>query len=99
MSQRSNPAQSRSHKDVEFAVDNYQGEQQIFKKSGDAALFALEKSISRGGEPVNVDVLVYSRAGAKWYRGMSGEEEYDEDPEASVFERITIRAEAIGRVP
>lgn len=95
---RSNP-RAKSHKDVEYAVDDYQGNEKIFKTSSEAAMFALDKSISRGGEAVNVDVLVYSAEGAKWYRGsIDGETEYEEDPEASVFDRIVIRAEAIGRV-
>ena len=51
------------------------------------------------GRPHHIDVLVHSAAGARWYRGSSdGEEEYEEDPEASVFERIEVRADSQGRV-
>jgi hypothetical protein len=34
----------------------------------------------------------------KWYGGESGLEEYQEDPDASVSSRITVRADFVGRV-
>lgn len=88
----------RIHKDVEYAVNDRSGHQHTFKTPQDASAFAIAIAVS-DGNPVNIDVLVWSRAGAKAYRGSGdGEEEYDEDPDASVFERIIVRAEAIGRV-
>ena len=89
---------AKSHKDVEFAVDDYQGNEKIFKRFDEAAAFAVEKAMSRG-ETVNLDVLVSSRAGAKWLYGDSGVEIYEEDPDASVFERIEVKANMMGRVP
>lgn len=89
------------HKDVEYSVNDTDsiGKERIFKTPGEAAAYAVSLSMS-DGRPYNLDVLVWSRAGAKWYRGPGGdgEMEYDEDPEASVFERIVIRADVIGRV-
>jgi len=91
-------ARAKTHKDVEYAVDGYDGKERIFKTPEEASSFAIAKAMSRG-EEVNIDVLVWSRSGAKWYRGgEDGGEEYDEDPDASVFERIVIKAESIGRV-
>lgn len=87
----------RTHKDVEYAVDNLSGKEHIFKTFDEAAPFALNMAIA-GGVKVNLDVLVYSRAGARFVGGDSSVEQYDEDPAASVFERITIKAEPKGRV-
>jgi len=49
-------------------------------------------------KPVNVDVIVYSRAAARAWGGDSAVEVYDADPDASVHERIVIRAESLGRI-
>jgi hypothetical protein len=92
-----------THKDVEFAVDDARGKQRTFKKFDEAAGFAisvaatLETTGDRGTSVL--DVLVWSRAGAKWYGGDDAVEQYDEDPEASVFQRFEIKVTAQGRVP
>lgn len=85
------------HKDVEFAVDDASGNERIFKTFEEAAAFALAIGTSRG-ESV-LDVLIYSEAGAKAYGGDDAVEQYEEDPDASVFERFEIRVNAVGRVP
>jgi hypothetical protein len=90
-------ARARKHKDVEYAVDDYQGHERIFKTFEEAAAYAIVKAMSNG-EKVEIDVLVWSRAGAKWLEGDIGVETHDEDPEASVHKRIVIRAEDQGRV-
>lgn len=91
-------ARAQTHRDVEYAVDDASGRQRIFKSSNEAAGFAIALAMSHG-QPVNLDVLVHSPAGARWYRGSSdGAEEYAEDPDASVFDRIVVSAESIGRV-
>ena len=89
-------ARPQTHKDVEYAVDDASGKQRIFKSSNEAAGFAISIAMSRG-MAVNIDVLVYSPAGARWYRS-DGAAEYKEDPDASVFDRIIVNAESIGRV-
>ena len=91
-------ARPQTHKDVEYAVDDASGRQRIFKSSNEAAGFAISLAMSHG-MPVNLDVLVHSPAGARWYRGSSdGVTAYEEDPDASVFERIVVSAESIGHV-
>ena len=91
-------ARPQTHSDVEYAVDDASGKQRTFKSSNEAAGFAVSIAMSHG-KPVNLDVLVHSPAGARWYRGSSdGVAEYEEDPEASVFDRIVVSAESIGRV-
>jgi len=91
-------ARSQTHKDVEYAVNDASGKQRIFKSSNEAAGFAIAIAMSGGGA-VNLDVLVHSPAGARWYRGSSdGVAEYNEDPDASVFDRIVVSADSIGRV-
>ncbi|HSX22535.1 MAG TPA: hypothetical protein VLE97_07165 [Gaiellaceae bacterium] len=91
-------ARPQTHKDVEYMVDDASGRPRYFKSSNEAAGFAISIAMSRGQE-VNIDVLVHSSAGARWYRGSSdGVDEYNEDPEASVFDRIVVRAESQGRI-
>jgi hypothetical protein len=91
-------ARARSHKDVEYAVNDASGRERIFKSADEAAGFAIALALSDGRHH-DIDVLVYSRAGAVWYGGDSGGFEYDEDPEASVFYRIRVDATSHGRVP
>lgn len=87
----------RTHKDIEFAVDDASGQERIFKTWDEAAGFAT--SLAASGRAVNLDVLAYSRAGARAFMGDSGVEMYDEDPEASVFMRLQVTVNAQGRVP
>jgi hypothetical protein len=91
-------ARKKSHKAVDFAVDDASGNERIFKTFDEAAGFATSLSASTGA-PWNVDVLVWDEGGADWYGGDDAVEMYLEDPEASVFERIVIRADSAGRVP
>lgn len=85
------------HRDVEFAVDDASGRQQIFKTPHEATNFAVSLALS-DGKVHNIDVLVYSIEGARMYAGSEGEERYMEDPNASVFERLRIRADSVGRI-
>jgi len=88
---------AKTHKDVEYAVDDLSGKQHTFRKFDEAAGFALNVAISRGR--ANLNVLVYSKAGARAVMGDEGVAMYEEDPEASVFERFEIRVNNAGRVP
>lgn len=90
-------AQHRTHKDVDFAVDDASGQERIFKTFDEAAGFALSLAAS-DGRTHNLDVLIWSKSGARFYGGDDGVEQYNEDPEASVFERIEVKANAVGRV-
>jgi hypothetical protein len=91
-------ARAKTHKDVEYSVNDASGRERIFKTPDEATVFAVSLALSDGG-PHNIDVLVHSVKGAYWYRGSTdGEDEYEEDPEASVFERIVIRADSQGRI-
>lgn len=87
---------ARTHKDVEYAVDDSSGQQRTFKKFDEAAAFALSMAISTGSS--DLDVLIYSKWGAKFYGGDDAVEQYKEDPEASIFERFNITVNNAGRV-
>ena len=71
----------------------------VFDSFDEAAGYALAHSAATGGYPVNLDVLVYSESAAYAYGGDDAVEQYREDPEASVFDRIEISIKVIGRVP
>jgi len=83
-------------KDVEFAVDDASGDQRIFDTFDEACGFAV--SLAASGRKVNLDVLIYSEAGARRWGGDEAVKEYREDPDASVSDRIEIRAESKGRI-
>jgi uncharacterized ParB-like nuclease family protein len=84
-------------KDLEFAVDDAGGNQKIFTSFDKACGFAVSIAASNG-QGVNVDVLCYSAKGARAFMGEEGVERYKEDPDASVFSRVTINAEDHGRI-
>ena len=88
-------ARKRGHKDVEFHIDHRTGTK-IFKTFAEAANFAVLHALA--GSDVDIDVVVWSQAGAKWLSGADGVAQYREDPEASVFERVRVRAWSLGRV-
>lgn len=90
-------ARAKTHPGVEFAVDDAAGDERIFKTFDEAAGFAIGLAASNG-ETIHLDVLVWSREGAAWWGGDDAEDQYDEDPEASVFERLEIRVNGLGRV-
>jgi hypothetical protein len=87
----------RLHKDVDFAVDDASGAQKIFGAFAEACALAVTLAAC-DGRPHNVDVLIHSKAGARAFGGDDCVENYLEDPDASVSERIEVRAEAKGRV-
>lgn len=89
---------ARTHKDVEFHVGYKSGDDVgVFHDAREAALVAVLQGMS--GAKVHLDVCIFSRAGARWYGGAEAAEQYDEDPDASVFERIEISVNNVGRVP
>ena len=89
-------AQAKTHKDVDFSVST-RGSEKTFKKFDEAVSLAVVLAAS-DGRPHNVDVLIYSAAGARWWGGDDAAEEYEDDPDASVSDRIVIRAESLGRI-
>lgn len=80
--------------DLEYAVDDASGRERIFASFDEAASFAVAISASTD-RPVNIDTLCWTRAAAV---AAGLEDEYDDDPDASVTQRITITAAHIGRV-
>jgi len=84
------------HPDVEYAVELGHKEV-IFETLADAAPVALSAALAQGR--AYLDVLVHSEGGADWYGGDDAAELYRDDPEASVFDRIELRATSLGRVP
>ena len=89
-------ARPATHPDVEYAVNDASGKERIFKTFDEAAGFAVGIALSRG--ETDLDVLIWSEEGAEWYGGDDAVEQYNEDPEASVFERFEISVNAAGRV-
>jgi hypothetical protein len=88
---------ARTHKGVDFAVDDASGKQRIFNTFDEACGFAVSLSASTG-KKWHVDVLIYSAAGARWWGGDDAVEDYEDDPDASVSDRIVIAADAQGRI-
>jgi hypothetical protein len=87
---------AKTHKDVEYAVDDASGKEHVFKTFDEAAGFALSIAVARGES--NLDVLIWSKSGARFYGGNDAVDRYNEDPEASVFERFEIKVNNAGVV-
>jgi len=87
----------KTHRDVEFAVDDASDRQRIFKSFDEACGFAVGLAASTG-KSWNVDVLIHSKAGARSWGGDDAVEQYMEDVDASVSDRIRIKAEDQGRI-
>ncbi len=84
-----------AHKDVEYHVSPAGStETKIFRSWGAACNHAVTLSLARG--PVYVDIVVYSRAGAK---SVGLVDAWEIDPDASVLERIEVNARSWGTVP
>jgi hypothetical protein len=86
-----------THKDLEFHVDRPDGTTAVYKTANEAAGLAIAIAMSRG-EPVHIDVVCWSLGAAHVYGGDDAATRYREDPDASVFERIVVRAESLGRI-
>ena len=87
-----------THPDVEFHVETMSGETKVFDTFDAAAGLAVAMAAS-DGRPHNIDVCIWSEAGALAYGGDDAVETYQEDPEASVFERIRVwGVESLGRI-
>jgi hypothetical protein len=89
-------ARRKTHPDVEYSVEDGGGKERIFKNFDEAAAFALGMAMARG--EADLDVLIWSESGAEWYGGDDAVEQYNEDPEASVYERYNITVNNAGRV-
>jgi len=88
---------SRSH-DLEFHVQSSEGSAtKIFSNFDKASGYAVARCCSTG-VPVYIDVVTFTRAAANRWGGEYGLEVYDSDPEASVHDRIVIKAESQGHV-
>lgn len=88
-----------THKDLEFCVDAPNGAyQDTYKNFEEACAAAITQAYTRG-TTVNLDVITHSKAAARKWSGDDGVASYEEDPEASVFERLEIKVNSVGRVP
>lgn len=88
----------RRHPGVDFTVDDPNRTEHVFHTFDEAASFAVGLARSNGSR-VHLNVIVYSPAGARWWGGDDAVAAWNDDPDASVFERIEVRADSLGRVP
>lgn len=79
--------------DIEYHVGN-----EVFSEQDEAMAVAVIQSISKGGAKVNLDVVIFSEKGAQEFGGDCAVDVYREDPEASVHERVVVKAESTGRI-
>lgn len=83
--------------DLEYHVDCVGGEVSVFGSFEEAGAAAVVRAAHTGES--TIDVVVWSEEGARAYGGDDAVEQYLEDPEASVFERLEVRVNNQGRVP
>lgn len=89
-------AKRKSHPDVEYIV-YASSTDETFASYAKAAAYLVTGLVCHG--KATLDVLIHSAKGARWYGGDDAVEQYNDDPDASVFERIEFRANPIGKVP
>jgi len=85
------------HEDVEFHVEAHGRDTRVHETFQEAAADAVSLSVA-GLAGVVIDVVIWSEEGARAYGGDDAVERYQEDPDASVFERVTVNADSRGRV-
>lgn len=90
----------KSHKDVEFAVGSTEAPtgpirgafyERTFGGAAERAVILARHGV-RG--KVTIDVIVNSVSGARWWGGDAAARRFRDYPEASVFERIIVRADS-----
>lgn len=91
-------ARGRAHPEVEFAVPDPHGGRDFYTHDFDEAVTAATTNAFGVGSSI-IDVIIWDESGARWYGGDDAVEQYREDPDASVFERIEIKVNFMGRVP
>jgi hypothetical protein len=86
-------------KDLEFHVgpEGIHTPTKICKSFKDACESAISMAVSTGQE-MTIDVVAWTRSAARAWGGDAAVEVHKEDPEASVHERIIIKAESQGRI-
>ena len=70
--------------------------QRYFDTFAEAAVHAISVSATHGNAKVLIDVIISSQSAARWWGGDEAVWRFKEDPDASVFERIEVRASALG---
>ncbi len=83
--------------DLEFHV-NVDSGTTIYKAFEQAIAMAVSYSLSNNVKAY-VDVVVWSKQAAHDWAGDNGVTQYQEDPDASVFERIGVRVTLEGQIP
>ena len=76
---------------------SFEVEEQKFSTFRDAAEFAVAHS-ALTGKKVEIDVITLSLSAAEAWAGDFGVEVYEENPEASVHERIVVQARSQGSI-
>lgn len=87
-------ADTHEHPDVGYEISDVSGKH--YGAFAEAAADALQHAIANGS--ATLDVVIWSEEGARWFGGDDAVEQYREDPEASVFERLEISANSLGRI-
>jgi hypothetical protein len=82
----------------EFHVTSPDGSTLITEDFTEAAGHALAIALCRG-ETITIDVVIWDEEAADRWGGSDAVEQYLEDPETSVFERIEVKANSLGRIP
>ena len=71
---------------------------QVFDTPTAALRYAFDCCMAHDGGSAYIDVLTWNRKAAVAYAGSDGGKTYDEDPDASAFERILIQVRSKGRI-
>jgi hypothetical protein len=82
----------KKHKDIEYHINTVRG-RFVTKDLAQATEKAFTIAVQTGDSTVPLYVVVRSVTGARIWAGRSGVEQYEENPDASVFDRFIITVE------
>lgn len=82
--------------DLEYEINDEDGCPTVFEDLKDACAYATARAITHG--KVTIDVLTWTEEAAREWGGDEAVEAYREDPEASIFERLEVTVNSLGRI-
>lgn len=85
--------------DVEYVVSGGRDKSvgKIYDSVNEASAYAMLLLLSTG--KARLDVVIHGVEGARKYGGDEAVATYEDDPDASVFERYEFTCNALGKVP
>lgn len=90
---------AQQHSDLEFHLHDDNGDSFGTYRTFEDGLAAASRLSAGLDHPVTLDVLIWSEDGARAWGSEEGVEQFLDDPEASVFDRLEVSVRSLGKIP